>query len=101
LDLQLEVEVFGFEIAPPDIGIGHHIVLGGFANDGAILHTPYRGISLPVGKALAIEYLDETGVIVEVHGGGLMELRTRRGGARLGRGRRLRQQKTGTGKPEY
>jgi hypothetical protein len=90
LDLELEVEVFGFQITAPDIGVGNKVVLVGFTNDGAILHTPDGGISLPVGETLAIEYLRETRVVVEVQRGRLMKLRTRGSRAGLRRGRRLR-----------
>ncbi len=73
LDFELEIEVVYGEVFAPEVGVGDGVVLGGFADDGAVGDVPEAGVAFPGGEGCAVEERGEAAVVGEVFGGGLVE----------------------------
>ena len=73
LHLQLQIKVACFVSAIDDVVVALRLAFERFAHHDAVFDAPDAGVSVPSGKALAVEDLLVAGVLVNVIGRGVMK----------------------------
>src|SRR5215469_2140426 len=76
LNLELEIEILGFDRAIDKERVASRFLARGFSDNGAVLDAPNVGIAVPTVQGSAVEDLREANVIFEVEWIGLAEAST-------------------------